>query len=165
MGLGANLVSVHALAPYPGWESFLQQTCDLIEALPSDVIGAPVLSVGVMYIDRVKLPPGQWAEVGEYFTIAPRPLAPMPNEQPSFFSVFESRDSQDGTMARLELSTVLNEGSDTPDIVWALALRRDGQPLCSFDRSSWQPVVDALHVRQRDIFESSITDKARALFQ
>lgn len=162
VGCGTQRMSVHVLAPYPGWESFIEQVEEAIEALPSEVRAGALSSLAVRYIDRITLPK-TLSSFSDYVTIMPPRPEPMPSTLSAFHVVTQTKDNADDTTAVLTLASGPPTADGEPVLIYDLVLQREGEPLCGLDR--WRPIVEALHERQRDIFEKSITQKMRGLFQ
>lgn len=156
-GLNGRILSVHVLAPYPGWERFLEQVRAAFSTYVAIVAPQGLECVGVRYIDRIATPASE--SLSKFFTILPsRPIA-MPDVLSAFHIVLQSQDED--TTAFLTLSST--ESAD-PDRVVALYDLNLFRPV-SGPLGAWEPHVDELHRRQRAIFEASITDLARDLFQ
>jgi uncharacterized protein (TIGR04255 family) len=167
LGCSPGALSIHTLAPYPGWESFILQAREAVAALPALVADGPVLLISVRYIDRIELPREDASVFSDYIAVMPPRPGPMPSVLSACFYGTQARDAEDGTIAQLTIASA--PGASGVAIQYDLLLQRGGSPpggpLCTFSYSSWGPIVDALHVRQREIFEASITDKTRGLFQ
>ncbi|MBI4814772.1 MAG: TIGR04255 family protein [Deltaproteobacteria bacterium] len=164
IGCGDGMLSIHVLEPYPGWESFIEQADEAIGVLPETVANQPLRSVAVRYIDRIKLS-DHGPSMEDILTIMPPRPEPMPKLLSGFHVTTHSRDP-DGTLATLTLASAPREPGSDPSVVFDLTLLRAGEPLCGpFRSGAWRAIVDELHVRQREIFEASITDRARSLFQ
>ncbi len=165
LGCGPGSLSVHTLAPYPGWESFIAQAEEAVGALPGPLADAPVLSVSVRYIDRIELPADNNIGFADFITVMPPRPAQMPNVLSGCYYATQATDPEDGTFALLTVASAPGAQSGSAALTYDLVLRRAGQPLCSFQLESWKPTVEGLHTRQREIFEESITDRTRELFQ
>jgi uncharacterized protein (TIGR04255 family) len=164
LGCGDGILSVHALAPYPGWENFLEQAKEAVACLPSYVRRAGARNLSVRYIDRILLP-GAGSGLGDYLTIVPSPPEHMPQVLQGFNMATLSRDPNDGTVVSLTVASAAAANDGRPAVVYDLTVQRQGDPLCSLEDDSWVAIADALHTRQRDIFEASITDRMREHFQ
>lgn len=151
-------LSLHVLSPYPGWERFREQIDEVMAAVPKEVSGIPIAALTVRYIDQVPLPEG--ADPGDYLTLAPRPQS-LPNMTTSLHLVLQSDDSK-GTRARLFVAS--SPPATKVEILYDLLLQRTTNVGCVAD-GFWPDIVEELHVRQRDVFEESITDRMRGLFQ
>lgn len=161
LGVGSGILSVHVLAPYPGWERFLEQAQAAVQALPQSARSGSINALAVRYIDRIVLPEG---DVQSFLTVMPHRPGRMPAELRTFHVVIEATDS-DGTNALLTIASATTEPEGKPALIYDLNLRREDANLCSFANDSWLAIAEELHRRQREIFEESITDKMRELFQ
>jgi uncharacterized protein (TIGR04255 family) len=165
LGCGPGVLSVHTLAPYPGWESFLAQATEAVTALPGPLAETPVRTVGVRYIDRITLPDDEDVPLGEYITVLPPRPIHMPDALVGCHYVTQSSDPSDGTFAQLTVSSPPMTPDGKAYLLYDLLLNRTGETLCTFEVDSWVPIVEGLHARLREIFEESITDRTRELFQ
>lgn len=162
IGIEDGGISVHVLAPYPGWERFIEQAIAAVRALPEAVKSGPISALGVRYIDRIALPD---SNAQRFLKVIPyRPNA-MPEDLAAFHVVTQTRDPEDGTLAILTIASVPPEVDGKPSLIYDLNLRRAGDHVCSFEGDAWIPIIETLHKRQRAIFEDSITDELRELFQ
>lgn len=164
LGCGPGSLSVHVLAPYPGWESFIGQAEEAVGALPAPVADSPVLVLSIRYIDRIEIPGGRGGFADYLSVLPPRPKG-MPAVLAGCHYVTHATDPRDGTRAQLTVASTPGEPEKGPALLYDLALQQSGQPLCSFQVDSWRPLVEEMHARQREIFEQSITDRTRELFQ
>lgn len=164
IGVGQALLSSHVLAPYPGWENFIEQTRDAVEALPVEVKEAGASALSVRYIDRIVMPTAEEV-VGDYLTVMPSRPASMPEVLSGYHVVTTAIDPRDQTLAQLTVANAPPEADHRQVLIYDLLLQRAGTPLCTLVDTSWTTIVEELHQRQREIFEQSITDRARELFQ
>lgn len=164
LGFGANLLSIHVLEPYPGWEQFIRQAQDALQGVLS-VVKGPLQAVAVRYVDRITL-----RAVGrpfhDFVRIMPfRPEA-MPENLQTFYHASTSIHKDGCTTVTLVLASTTPDGNFPRMIIDIGARReREAEPLCDIRTSDWLQVVDELHTMQRTIFEDSITDAMRELFQ
>jgi uncharacterized protein (TIGR04255 family) len=164
IGCGQGILSVHVLAPYPGWESFIEQAREAVNAMPESVRGTPVEMIAVRYIDRFALPSAGVA-FNDFLTVMPAKPVGMPELLKGFHVALQTMDPKDGTIAILTVASAPSADDGHPAVIYDLNLQRQGTPICSMADNAWLSIVEDLHVRQRAIFEASITDKARELFQ
>jgi uncharacterized protein (TIGR04255 family) len=74
VGVSENQLSVHVLAPYPGWASFLPRVREALSVYRELAKPDGLSLVGVRYIDQVVVPDGADTNLVEYFTcLPPRP--------------------------------------------------------------------------------------------
>ncbi|MBI2376906.1 MAG: TIGR04255 family protein [Deltaproteobacteria bacterium] len=164
LGCGASTLSVHALAPYPGWEALVDQATHAVGALPAEVTSRGLSTIAVRYIDRILLPSVD-VPLEDYFTVLPARPQKLPSRLSAFFVTTRSVDEQDDTAATLTVASGPADPSGQPVVIYDLTVSRQGSPLCSLEGTEWMQLVEAFHERQRDIFEQSITAKTRELFR
>ncbi len=164
VGCANGALSVHVLAPYPGWESFFERVLEAVDSVPVALARAKLTQVAVRYIDRIVLPRGE-VRLEDYLEVLPRRPALLPESLSAIHSVTQWLDSTDGTSALLTVAAIPpNSKEGSKEVVYDLLLQRGGE-LGTLAESGWRQVVDALHTRQREIFEDSITEKAKELFK
>jgi len=165
IGCGSDLLSLHVLAPYPGWESFEEQILEAVHALPDDIRQARVSSISVRYIDRLTLPPGAESPA-DFLTCLPLRPAGLPSTLAAFSVETQTADTETETFAQLRVAGA--EGGDAEErfhVTYDLALQRRPREGFALADGKWKQVVDELHLKQREVFEASITDNMRELFQ
>jgi len=159
VGIGPGVLTVHALAPYPGWAAMKPRIQEAVETVLAMLGDARVVEAAVRYVDRITLPEG--AALEDYFTIAPRwPAAMQP--QSEFSIQLSSRDETE------RLSTTVNFALKRthlrPVVLYDVNLVAE-HTHAPLNRSAWWPRLEDLHMRQRAYFEDSITPATRRLFQ
>ena len=165
LGCRDGTLSVHTLAPYPGWESFLAQAQEAASALPPGVRDQPLRQLAVHYVDRIELPVAGGVGFQEYVTVMPRRPDRMPKDLSACYYATQTHDPETNVYSQLIVASMPPSQDGNPVLLYDLTLQQRGDPLCTFSEDAWAPIVEELHVRQRDIFEDSITDKMRELFQ
>lgn len=165
IGCGDGMLSVHVLAPYPGWESFIEQAKEALDAAAPHLDGQMISTVAVRYIDRISLPLDEETSFNHLLTAIPNRPESMPTTLTGFHFVTQALDETEGTLASLTVASAPPDSEGRPVVLYDLTLKRAGQPLCACDADEWLPIVEALHEQQRDIFEESITEKLRETFR
>jgi uncharacterized protein (TIGR04255 family) len=165
VGCGDGVLSVHVLAPYPGWAMLLEQATEAIRAATPLLSETGLQQIAVRYIDRIALPAGEGISFSDYVTVVPSKPNAMPESLLGFQYVTHSVDPDDGTVASMMLASAPSGEDGRPSAIFDLTVWRQVPPLTGVDEVGWRPIVEALHQRQRDIFEDSITDKLRETFQ
>ena len=164
IGCAESALSVHVLAPYPGWERFAEQVEEAVAALPEVVKRKNLSRLSVRYVDRIVMPAGD-IELGDYLKTVPKRPDSMPREISALHVVTQSRDPSDGTTALLTIAAIPPDSKEgRVELMYDLLLQRTGDPLCGLVDKKWLEIVDNLHVRQRDVFEDSITERMKQLF-
>ena len=165
LGCGPDVLSVHVLAPYPGWESFIDQAKEAVGALYAGPhASATVATLTVRYIDRIELP-DVGASFSDLLTVIPARPQGMPPQLAGLYVTMQTTDPGDGTTASLVVGSTPTDESNRPALIYDLSVQRSGQPLSGLEGDEWSRIAEDLHRRQREIFEASITDAARELFQ
>lgn len=162
VGLGADRLSVHVVEPYPGWTSFRPRIAAALEAWREVAAPTGVLAVSVRYIDRIKIPAGG-GSLQDYFPLLPRRPEAAPAQMQAFHVVTQSYDPELDYSAVLTMASALPEGEKLVMLYDLNVLRVRQDPGIGLDVVMDQ--VDFLHDRQKLIFEASITNKTRELFQ
>jgi len=161
VGVGENLLSVHVLAPYPGWASFLPRVREALAIYRELARPEGLLLVGVRYIDQIVLPDGAGTNLVEYFPCLPPRPESMPGVLDGFHVVTQARDPKDDFMAVLTMASVPSVDQRFA-VLYDLNVVRAFQSPVTLDELERH--ADFLHSRQRRIFEDSITESTRRLF-
>ncbi|HEX9507226.1 MAG TPA: TIGR04255 family protein [Myxococcales bacterium] len=162
VGVGDSILSMHVLAPYPGWEKFIAATEDVLSTYREIAAPEQVLVIGIRYIDQIALPQDPNLAVSDYFPSVPARPRSMPAQLTAFHLVTEANDSTKGVVTLLTLASAPPTKEGRPVVLYDLNLIQTFPNPLPLD--SWKPPLEKLHERQRDIFEESITDQTRELF-
>lgn len=82
------MLSIHQLRPYSNWEHFKARIAEVLDKY-SELAHIEGLSrVGLRYVNRVELPPGQH-ELDDYFRVMPRVPEPVPQIFQTFLAQIE----------------------------------------------------------------------------
>ncbi|MCU0697854.1 MAG: TIGR04255 family protein [Myxococcaceae bacterium] len=159
VGLGQGVLSVHVLAPYPGWASFRPLIDDAAIRFQAVCRPTELIKVGVRYIDQILVPEG--ADLEQYFHALPPQLPSQPRAISSFQVTTETVEGE--VRALLTLVSGPSTGDGRRVIVYDLNLTEQMPPGAS--PTAWPEVVEKLHQRQKAMFEESIKDPTRELFR
>jgi len=163
VGCGDSIVSVHVLAPYPGWENFIEQAREAVKAIPTEVRAGGFQTLSVRYIDLIAFSATRLPNLSSYFSTVPQPTSSTPQNLAGFHWSTQWFDEQTRTTAAL---TMASAGTpEAPALFYDLNVIRTCPEEDSIHEADWEEIVEELHVRQRDIFEESITDNTRELFK
>jgi len=162
IGVGQKGLSVHVLAPYPGWEAFLEAIQEAVALLPQSFVDAGFARVTLRYIDRWRLAGGV-ETLPDYVTIAPavRSLGVVPRRLHLFHEFAGEREGE--TAMLFVAAEPVDDGATTVVLDLGLTAFRTGDE--SPEVETWSETLARLHDRQREIFEASITDASRRLFE
>ncbi len=164
VGCGDGRISVHVLAPYPGWESFVEQIQQAMASVQSVVGNEPLQQVIVRYIDRMALP-DDTTSFNELITAMPSRPAAMPAELDGFHFLLQATDDAEEIAAELTLASAERDAAGRPTVIYDLLLRTTRVPCCANTQEAWMPLIERLHARQKEIFEDSITQRMRDSFE
>ena len=167
VGVGPDVLSVHMLRPYhdplrsdhSGWDEFQPRISAALDAYWEVAEPIGVCRIGIRYINKIVIPQEE-VQVGSYLRCA----LPEVNGLPNWLSNFVSRVEYvypDGVLL------VLSQGSvDAPkdhvgflldiDVIW-----ESTEPIT---RDEALMKADDLRAREREAFETVITNKAREIF-
>ena len=167
VGVGPDVLSVHILRPYHsplfldngGWGEFRQRIGRALEAYWKVIRPVGVLRVGVRYINKILIPQSM-VTIGKYFRCALPQVDGLPTHSIASASRTEYTYA-DG------IRLILSQGSiESPEDHYGYLLDIDVIWENSEAVSQDEAIAKAgdLRTREREIFESVITDKARELF-
>src|SRR5262249_241724 len=99
VGLGMNLLSIHGLKPYSGWEEFRSRIAQAIEAYQNAARPAGVTRIAARYVNRIQVQ-AAGPNVAEYLTVAPRLPGGLPIELGAFVTQLEATYTDQGAQLR-----------------------------------------------------------------
>jgi uncharacterized protein (TIGR04255 family) len=151
-------LAAHVLAPYPGWESFIDLAREAVAALPAAVRESELTILGLRYTDRIELPDN--APYESYFTILPK--TPRHSGEPLGFDVTTHHfEPNTNTEVVLTVTTGDDPRAASRIVIYDLYVMR----AVNGGFHEWAATANELHELQREIFEDSITLKLRECFQ
>jgi uncharacterized protein (TIGR04255 family) len=168
VAVGRDIVSIHMLRPYQdsdhpdkgGWDDFRCRINSALEAYWSVSKPLGVKRIGLRYINRIVVPSLN-INFAEFFRCGPPEVKGFPDKMNSFL-IRNEYSYEDGIRFLLTYAS-----TDTPEKGTACILDLDviyeveGEPL---PKEKVMVQVDEIRMRERELFESLITDKARELF-
>lgn len=162
VGVGANLLSIHSLRPYEGWEGFSKRINEAFQAYLDVAKPVGVTRIALRYINRIAVAVNQEIELSEYFTVYPQ----LPNGVPSRISGFFTRT--ESIYEDIPIKLVITLSDDAPpagEVVFILDLEASQEwlekPLAIEEALS---SLYELKQREGQVFENLITDRTRELF-
>ncbi len=162
VGIGRDVLSVHMLRPYQdppdsdriGWDEFRPRINRALSAYWEVVQPQGVKRVGVRYINKLVVP-REVTTAKEYLKCSLPEVDGLPSHLVNLMSRVEYA-YPDGV--KLALSQGKVEGGFILDID---VIRESNDVLVREDTDA---LIDNLRIREREVFEAVITDKARQLF-
>jgi uncharacterized protein (TIGR04255 family) len=159
VGVAPNVLTIHALAPYRGWDELSRNVVQALEAYWK--VNAPfgVRRLRVRYINRIVIPVDSVA-LDLYFTAVPRLPGGGGGPIRNFITRVE-HPYDDGSVMVMTFAPV-------PCPAGQCAFVLDFDLVLSFnmstDSSTTLEALELLRTRERVAFEAMVTDEARKLF-
>jgi uncharacterized protein (TIGR04255 family) len=157
--IGRDALSVHQLAPYPGWEAFrariIQGVASYIEIAKPRRVGR----ISLRYVNQINLGTGP-VELSHYFSIPFETPEGLDFTVSSFFLRFEAIRS-DGIKLIQSFASLPGE---TVSVILDLDLIQEKPDISAEFAIGVMREVDSLREIEREAFESAITDKLRETF-
>lgn len=164
VGVGENLLTVHVLAPYPGWGSFLPRVSAALDIYRDEARPEGIALAAVRYIDQIALPSQPDLNLSDYFPCLPSRPQSMPPTFDGFHTVTQAHDPDANYAAVLTMASLPTSPPDGSHLVLY-----DLNVIRVFERAeppSEAPThIEFLHSKQKQIFEDSITEATRSLFK
>ncbi len=158
LSLGSDVLSVHELAPYSGWDNFRPRIEAALRAY--DDVASPhgVTRIGVRYVNSISIPTSAM-QLDHYFTCSPPHADGFPETMSGFMNRVEY--VEEGGVKFLLTFASIEAPSDSSGFLLDLDFNWQG-PAAPLD--DVMHIVDDLHRREGLAFEATITDKAREIF-
>jgi uncharacterized protein (TIGR04255 family) len=162
IGVAPNLLTIHELSPYRGWDEFSRRAARALDACWKVSSTMGVRRIRVRYVNRIVIPsPGTSIPLDDYFTAAPR-LPGGGGPLQNFITRVE-RPYDDGSVVVMTFAPA-PKGSIEPSCAFVLdfdLLRYFDVPT---DAATTLAALEILRTRERAAFEAMITDATRSLF-
>jgi uncharacterized protein (TIGR04255 family) len=154
--VGENIVAIHHLAPYAGWEQFKPMIASAFEKYAA--IAAPVglTRIGLRYVNHLKFP-GDVVDLTERMNFGPRIPTGLPRQMKALFVRVELIYPEDKGLLLLSTGSPPNGG-----VVLDLDfVTLEPESLVLGECLDW---VEVAHTRIEEAFEASVRDSARETF-
>jgi uncharacterized protein (TIGR04255 family) len=163
LNLGLQSFNTAKLAPYEGWERFVEEVQANWDIWLKIVQWRPIARIGVRYINRIDVPIIGRFELDDYLTFLPV----MPKSLDNGIEHFAMNILV--PLGKDDLKLVLNAGSTPSPLIGHTSLILDldvalDTNLPTNNESLWA-AIDRMRLRKNEVFEACITDKTRALFR
>ena len=158
--VGPSVLSAHVLRPYSSWESFRAQISNALDVYVDVTHPTAISQIGVRYINRIVVP-ADVVDLNDYFTSPPEPPDSLPQTIRSFLVRVDAM--YEGEPVRL-VTTFASESADRGQAAFVLDIDVVGKWSDLMPLGQALAIVDNLRMKEREAFESLITDKARCIF-
>jgi len=159
--IGPDRLAVNQLSPYPTWARFKPKIFYSLQAYQKVAVPKGFKRIGLRYINKIKIP-AKTIDMSDYFKIYPAIPDNLPQTHSTFISRVEIPYMDERDRMLLTLASEATEVKDTLLLVLDIdyiMLKPEAVPINAF--ASW---IEQAHSAIETAFESSITDKTRALF-
>lgn len=150
------------LAPYYSWEDLRNEAQRLWKVYREKLKPILITRLAVRYINRIDVP-GLSVDLSEYFRTAPQISPDLPQQLEGFFMQLRLPLKDLSGKMIVNQTIIPPPGEGVLSIVLDFDLFRDeGVPQ---DEASIWEYLEILRTRKNEVFEASITDSARKLFE
>lgn len=161
ISIGRDILSVHDLRPYSGWQKFRPRISQALQAYREVVSLSGIRRIGLRYINLISVASTS-VELDEYFI----PMIGAPSNIPIDMTAFLARIESIYSDHHAKLLLTFGSAKAIPGHTgFALDLdvvaEFDDDPL---PLDSAMHTIDDLHEREHHAFESLITDRTREVF-
>lgn len=152
LSVGHDMLAVHTLRPYDGWNQFKPRIVEALAAYTDVAEPTGLLRLGVRYINRIELPSDDF---DQFFVAAPHKIDGFPQTMTGFFHrteyLYENQVKALVTFATMETNRILLLDID---LISEAETSMDEVPA----------LVDHLHAREGELFERLIKEPLRERF-
>lgn len=153
------------LAPYPGWDALESTAQENFKSFTKAAGRHKVSRIGVRFINRIDIPLQivEGHDLNEFFNVGPSIPENLSNHVNEYSMRFEIVDKETG------VRVIVNSGISHPALLDCVSVLLDIDTIIDHDIPGravlrWEQVRMLRHVKNR-VFENSITDRTRELFQ
>jgi uncharacterized protein (TIGR04255 family) len=161
VAVSPGALAVHSLAPYSGWEKFKPQIAEALKIFVSISNPKAIRRIGIRYINYIQ-PREEKPSPKEYFTAPPYELDTLGCSLDSFAQRYEYIYQDEPIKVMVNLARVAPPGKQLGFVLDLDVIREWPTDFLSINRA--MAVVEDLRRREREAFESLITNYARQAF-
>lgn len=165
VGVGPDMLSIHSLDPYQGWEEFYPRIEQAFWSYLQVANPTGVKHIALRYINKIAIPSEREIDISDYFTIYPELPSDdeFPNRMSSFFTRTELLYEDIPARLTITFTDALSEQEGVAMIVLDIEISQNWI-VKSLPLQDALPSLFELKLRQGQAFESLITDRTRELF-
>lgn len=159
-----NALAISRMAPYGGWESFIEKVFLHFDRWEKVVGSRRIERIGARYINRFDIPivSGEIINIEEYFSFNVSEPKILDTPVKSYSAHISSGIRADDIGVSLNLLVVEPVLIDTVAVVLDIDLFREGDAVPQ-SRGEIEKFLEMVRSRKGEIFEACITDKIRQL--
>jgi len=161
---GQNDLSIHLLAPYPGFPEFLDRIREALRVFITAATPKTCTQINVRYKNKIVVPLRSML-FADYFTLGATIPKGLPTRLMSYATALRSAyDDNPQTVLSLSFSATPERGKRSVEALLDIMTSRV-QLKEAAEPNPLQMIVEDLHNRVEDAFEKAITNETRALFR
>jgi len=161
VGVGPDMLSIHSLRPYEGWDSFAKRINESFRSYIEVAKPHGIKHLALRYINKIAIPE-QNIDLGKYFTVYPLIPEGIPDNVSSFLVRTQTIYTDIPIVLKITLSDIVNPDGQ-PVFILDIELSQNYEQE-SLDIQASLAALHELKQRERKAFESLITDHTRELF-
>lgn len=162
--IGRNVLSVHHLKPYHGWENFKPLILSNFQNYLNVANPKMLQRIELRYINKIDF--GEIVKMEDYFTTYPMVPAGLPDLHGGFQVFIEIPFNEQKNVVLFTLKSAPPTKQDYISIVVDLKqVSIDMENLKAMDIGEVEKWIDRAHDNIEQVFEASITDNLRAVFE
>lgn len=162
--VGAHLLSVSVLKPYPSWQRFMPLIRKGFEAYCDVADPKRIRRIGLRYINHIEIP-SQNIKLEDYFEFRPYVGSGLPQDFGTFVVGIQIPYEENRDTLSLQLTSLPIPGLQTDKAIIVLSLDyfllKPGEVALE-EAFKW---IETAHLHIGDVFEACITENLRALFK
>lgn len=163
VGFTLNMLSVHVLRPYPGWEEFRRRIEEALNAYRRTIPAKAVSRIGLRYVNKIEIPEAN-VSLKNYVTISPQIPNQVVGDIQTFVTRLETGDKNKPWRIALTIASVEPSSSDSTALLMDIDVRQEWESSKPLALDDVLNEIDLLRAVEREAFESFICDPARRLF-
>jgi len=161
VGVGPDMLSIHSLRPYEGWDSFAERIKESFHSYIEVAKPQGIKHLALRYINKIVIPE-QNIDLGKYFTVYPLIPEGIPDNVSSFLVRTQTIYTDIPIVLKIALSDIANP-DEQPGFILDLELSQNYEQESLNTQESLATLYE-LKLRERKVFESLITEHTRELF-
>jgi uncharacterized protein (TIGR04255 family) len=162
IGLGQNLLSIHDLRPYSGWDKFRNRIEAGLKVFQQVDHPTGIRHIALRYINKIDLCKKK-VKLGDYFLVGPQLPDSVPLNISGFFSRLETVYHDSPVRLLLTVASAPPRSPEEVAFLLDIEVKQEwaDQSLAISEAMSH---IEELRKRERDAFEAFITDQTREVF-
>lgn len=163
VGLASNLLSVHVLRPYPGWERFRPRIVQAIDAYAATAGPNGLSRIGFRYINKIEVGEEN-LPISKLLSVGPLTPKTITLGKATFFARVEATYPDRPAKLAVTVASVEASKPHGAAVLLDLEVAQEWPTEQPLPIAETMAAVDDFRVRERAAFEAYVTDQARKIF-